>query len=88
MGRTRQNAALLIPAVRSPRNFWRFLTSKDTPKGPKLAIIAATFYVLLPADLIPDIAPMIGWLDDVGAVTLAIGYVMRKFADGTRVADE
>lgn len=37
---------------------------------PKLAliIIAAIVYVLSPLDFIPDIAPIIGWLDDAGVI--------------------
>ena len=86
MTRSKKNAALLIPAVGSPVSFWRYITHRDTPKGPKLALLAAMLYVLLPVDLIPDVAPMIGWLDDVGFASLAVGYVARQFARQTEAA--
>ncbi len=31
-------------------------------------IVLATVYVLSPLDFIPDVAPIIGWLDDAGVI--------------------
>jgi uncharacterized membrane protein YkvA (DUF1232 family) len=36
-----------------------------------LAIIVALAYVLWPIDLIPDLIPVIGWVDDVIALIVA-----------------
>lgn len=35
-----------------------------------LLAVAVLGYVLSPADLIPDVVPLVGWLDDIGALTL------------------
>lgn len=42
----------------------------------------ALVYVVIPIDLIPDLAPIIGWLDDIGMVTFAgayVAYAVRKY---------
>ena len=45
-------------------------------KKYKLSIIigavVALIYVLIPVDVSPDAVPVIGWIDDIGAVLLAI----------------
>jgi uncharacterized membrane protein YkvA (DUF1232 family) len=46
----------------------------------KRGIIAllAILYILSPLDLIPDIFPIIGWLDDLGVLAWAARYVLKK----------
>jgi uncharacterized membrane protein YkvA (DUF1232 family) len=38
-------------------------------------VVLATLYVLSPIDVIPDIAPIIGWLDDVGVIGWAYSTI-------------
>ena len=40
----------------------------------------AVLYVISPVDLIPDVLPVIGWLDDVGVLGLALAFVTRDMA--------
>jgi len=35
--------------------------------------LVALIYVLVPIDFSPDVTPVVGWIDDVIAVLLAIG---------------
>jgi uncharacterized membrane protein YkvA (DUF1232 family) len=42
--------------------------------------VLAAAYVVMPFDVIPDALPVLGWLDDVGAVTLALGLFRRDLA--------
>jgi len=37
------------------------------------AIIGAIIYVVSPIDAMPDLIPIVGWLDDAGVVAAAIG---------------
>lgn len=50
----------------------------------KLLGVAGVAYVLLPVDLVPDVIPLLGWLDDVGVVTMAMTLLSR---DITRHAE-
>ena len=44
---------------------------------PKFLVVGAILYILMPIDVIPDVAPVVGWLDDimflVGALSLLFG---------------
>lgn len=46
-------------------------------KFPKFLVVAAILYVLWPWDIVPDVAPVVGWLDDImfliGALSLLLG---------------
>ncbi|MDD5726525.1 MAG: DUF1232 domain-containing protein [Patescibacteria group bacterium] len=57
----------LIRFMRDPKADWK----------PKAAIGLAVLYLIWPIDLIPDIAPIIGWLDDIGITALAIAYLVH-----------
>ena len=46
--------------------------SKETPVGIKALIYGALGYFIFPVDLIPDIMPVVGFTDDLIALTTAI----------------
>lgn len=48
------------------------------PRRAKVAIAFAGLYVLSPIDLIPEFLPVIGPLDDVVVVALALRYAARR----------
>lgn len=61
------NLAHVASYLRSPRvSRWR-----------KLLGFVALAYVVLPADLVPDLVPVLGWLDDVGVVAAAFAFLSR-----------
>ncbi len=47
----------------------------DTPKKAKTIIFSALGYFILPLDAIPDITPILGFSDDLGALALALATV-------------
>ncbi|MES2660509.1 MAG: YkvA family protein [Verrucomicrobiota bacterium] len=57
------------------------LQDKDTPTWAKGMIVGALGYLVLPADLIPDILPGIGYGDDWGALVAALGTVAAYIKD-------
>ena len=75
---------LLGTVLASPRAVWRFFVRRDTPFLPKLMALFTVAYVIWPADLIPDIAPLIGWLDDVGFVAFTTAWLARAIHKSTR----
>ena len=44
------------------------------PKGTVAAIIGTLLYVLSPVDLIPDVIPVVGYLDDAAVLTLCLKF--------------
>lgn len=79
--RTRRHSGGLIGLLRMPVKTLKFFFSRRAPWGPRLATILALAYVVMPVDLIPDVAPILGWLDDAGAVGLALGWLMKSVSD-------
>ncbi|UJF32955.1 YkvA family protein [Paenibacillus hexagrammi] len=51
------------------------LESKKTPLKAKIQIYGALGYLILPVDLVPDVVPIAGYVDDLGALGLALGAV-------------
>src|SRR3954471_13732508 len=48
------------------------------PRRAKVAVVIAGLWVLSPIDLIPEFLPVIGPLDDVVVVALALRYAARQ----------
>lgn len=56
----------------------RYLTDKNIAWYRKTIIIAALIYFLAPIDSIPDIAPLIGYLDDLGVITATLKFLGKE----------
>ena len=56
---------------------WYACRNQRTPGMIKLAAILLGIYVFSPIDLIPDTLPVIGWVDDVTLLALAIPALLR-----------
>ena len=68
-------AALMPLAARAPlyaRMLWSLLTDERTPVGKKAMLGAAMGYIALGRDIVPDKVPILGQLDDLVVVALAI----------------
>lgn len=64
-----------------------FFLMKDVnvPLKAKLTIGAALGYFILPADAIPDLAPMIGFSDDLGVLMFALGQISEHIRPETKI---
>ena len=58
----------------------------DTPKKAKAIIYSALGYFILPLDAIPDITPILGFSDDLGAPALALATVAAHIKEEHRQA--
>lgn len=61
-------AKVLYPALQ----LYYLLESKDVPVKVKTLIIGALGYLILPADLVPDFIPALGFTDDLTALLVAL----------------
>lgn len=57
---------------------WRLRRDPRIPRRVKVVLIGAGVWVLSPVDLIPEFVPVIGPLDDIVVVALALRYAARR----------
>jgi uncharacterized membrane protein YkvA (DUF1232 family) len=55
----------------------RYFRDREASILGKLFVLAAVIYVISPVDLIPDAFPVIGWLDDMGVMSLAVAWMWK-----------
>jgi uncharacterized membrane protein YkvA (DUF1232 family) len=51
---------------------FRLLRDERVPTMAKLVVPAALLYVASPLDIVPDLFPLVGQVDDIGIVVLAV----------------
>lgn len=69
--------AVLEPALK----MYYSAIDSDTPVWARTVIIGALGYFISPIDAMPDITPMIGYVDDLGVLTMALGVVAAHIKD-------
>lgn len=55
----------------------RALRDERTPTWAKGLVALAFAYTLMPIDAVPDLLPVLGWLDDVAFVALSLSALLR-----------
>jgi uncharacterized membrane protein YkvA (DUF1232 family) len=58
--------------------FKNYLRDGEVATWKKGVAFAALLYAVMPFDLVPDMVPIFGWLDDMGVLALAATYVSRE----------
>ncbi|WP_394847753.1 DUF1232 domain-containing protein [Pendulispora brunnea] len=59
---------------------YRFFRDPNASKIGKLFVVLTLAYIVWPLDFVPDVAPILGWLDDAGLATVALAYLARVAA--------
>lgn len=54
-----------------------FLKDSSVARWRKLLLFGAIAYAVFPFDVVPDTIPVLGWLDDLGLLSVAVGAVWR-----------
>ena len=68
-----QRAGVLAAIVRDVRLAWRLMGDPRVALAAKVALPAlAVLYIVSPVDLIPDIVPVLGQMDDLAVLALAV----------------
>lgn len=75
--RPTRSRLLAMPIVSELAALGRFFKDKNASFAGKAFLLLTIAYVVMPVDAIPDVAPVLGWLDDLGMVAIAIAYVMK-----------
>lgn len=66
-----------LPAVGSAVAAWRFFRDRNASLFVKALFVLALIYVVMPVDAVPDVVPVVGWLDDLGVVAIASAFLWR-----------
>lgn len=71
--------AILWSVVRGDaRLLWRALRHPQAPGWLKFGALGIVLYLFSPIDLIPDVVPFFGVLDDIVVVPVAIRWLLGK----------
>lgn len=54
---------------------YNYLKDNSVKWYRKLIVVSALLYFISPIDTIPDLAPLVGYLDDLGVIAAAIKYI-------------
>src|SRR6476469_4632495 len=66
-----------LEKVGRARAIVRYFRDREASLLGKLFVLAALVYVVSPVDFIPDAIPVIGWLDDMGVMSLAVAWMWK-----------
>lgn len=55
--------------------------ARKAPLASKIVLVAVILYLVNPIDLIPDFIPVLGQLDDLLIIGLALGYLAKHSPD-------
>jgi uncharacterized membrane protein YkvA (DUF1232 family) len=60
----------------------RLVADPLLPRSVKLAVAAAVVYLLSPLDLIPDVVPIVGYLDDAAVAAVVVDGILNHVDRG------
>jgi len=63
---------------------WFALRHPLAPRWVKPAVALMALYVLSPIDLLPDALPLLGIVDDLVLVPLALSFIVQRLPAGLR----
>ena len=76
---TKYGKLIGITALYKAVQLWFVLQKPDVPAGTKAVIMGALGYLITPLDFLPDLLPVLGYTDDIVAITFALikvqGYI-------------
>jgi uncharacterized membrane protein YkvA (DUF1232 family) len=75
--RPRRGKLMSLPIISDIGALIRFFRDPESSLAGKLFIVLSVAYIVFPLDFIPDLAPVLGWLDDMGVAALALAYVLK-----------
>ncbi len=57
---------------------FRYMTDGAIPWYKKSVVVAALVYFIMPFDAIPDMLPLIGYLDDFGVIAATLAFLGKE----------
>lgn len=57
---------------------WKAFFAPETPFHLKAATLFVAFYLINPLDIIPDVIPVLGWVDDIILVPMMVSWIVSR----------
>ena len=57
---------------------WKAFFAPETPFFLKAATLFVAFYLVNPIDILPDVIPFLGWVDDIILVPLMVSWIVAR----------
>jgi uncharacterized membrane protein YkvA (DUF1232 family) len=70
-----------VKAIYSGLLLYYAFESPNTPRKAKAVIIGALGYLIFPLDIVADILPVVGFIDDLGVLGFALAQVAMSIDD-------
>jgi uncharacterized membrane protein YkvA (DUF1232 family) len=68
---------------------WRAFVAAETPLHLKALMLLVPLYLLSPVDLIPDMFPILGWIDDAIVIPMLVSWIVSLLPQrATHTADD
>ncbi len=64
-----------ISFARDIRALWRYMNDGSISWYRKSIVVAALIYFISPIDAIPDMIPLVGYLDDLGVIAATLKFL-------------
>lgn len=64
-----------IRFAKDAKALFRYMKDRYVPWYRKSIVIAALVYFISPIDAVPDLAPLVGYLDDLGVIAAVIKFM-------------
>jgi uncharacterized membrane protein YkvA (DUF1232 family) len=84
--RAMRAVSLLFQLPSLLRLYWRLLGDRRVPLWPKAVLVGTLAYVAMPFDLLPDVMPVVGQLDDLTLLVL-VGRAFLWWCPGEVVTE-
>lgn len=70
------------------KNILEYIKDPKTDLPLKIAAVGAIIYLLSPFDAIPDMTPIIGFLDDVAAMTFTVSFISDRINKSVKTSKD
>jgi len=64
-----------VSFIRDVMALYQYMADSNVQWYRKSIVVGALVYFITPIDLVPDIAPLIGYMDDLGVITAVLKYL-------------
>jgi uncharacterized membrane protein YkvA (DUF1232 family) len=70
-----EKAGSKIRFAKDVKALYRYMRDRHVPWYRKSIVVGALIYFISPIDAIPDLAPLIGYLDDLGVIAAVLKFM-------------